>query len=129
MNWCPVCNTTAEETVCPQCGGTMGPLPRVQWGRGQAIGALLEAWPRDDRGEREEPVFLCHCTCTDMEDQLAIGKLQAYGIPVLAQMPGDGAFGALVLGISGFGVNLFVPASQAEDARELMKEETEDAGE
>lgn len=129
MNWCPVCNATAEETVCPRCGEIMRPLPRAQWGRGQTAGALWEAWPRDDQGEREEPVFLCHCTCTDMEGQLVMGKLQAYGIPVLAQLPGDGSFGALVLGISGLGVDLFVPVSQVEDARELMKEETEDAGE
>lgn len=126
MNWCPECNVTSEGTVCPQCGGAMAPLPRAEWSRGPAAGTLLEAWPRDDRGEQEEPAFLCHCTCADMEDQLVIGKLRAYGIPVLTQMPGDGAFGALVLGMSGLGVNLFVPASLEEDARELIKEETED---
>lgn len=126
MNWCPECNRTQEGTVCESCGGELRPLPEAEWGRREAAGSLLERWPKGADGQPERPVFLCHRSCVDMDDKLTVGKLRAYGIPVLTQLPGDGQFGELVLGMAGLGVDLFVPESLGEDARELIKEETED---
>lgn len=85
--------------------------------------SLPERWPRDERGEPEEPVFLCRCTNLDMSDKLRINMLEAYGIPCLWRDPGNGSFGRVILGISGQGTEIFVPKSFYNDAVELCKEE------
>ena len=92
------------------------------WGRARG-GALLEAWPRDSAGQPEEPVLLCTCNCLDMSDQLRINMLKAYGIPCLSADRGDGNFGRLILGMSGEGVDIFVPKSMIQDAMILCEEE------
>ena len=46
--------------------------------------------------------------------------LEAYGIPCLRQYPGDGDFGKVVLGMSGFGTDIYVPESMFEDALNLF---------
>ena len=51
------------------------------------------------------------------------------GIPCLRQYPNDGQFGKLILGISGSGVDIFVPASVWEDACELIRESDDETEE
>lgn len=100
------------------------------WGR-NANGRLLDRWPKHLNGEPEEPVFLARVSSHDMSDELTVNMLEAYSIPCLKAYPGDGAFGKLVLGMSGQGVDILVPKSMLEDAQELMnseEEETEDEG-
>ena len=80
---------------------------------------LLERWPKDAEGELEEPVFLCNCRAQDMSDELKINMLEAYGSPCLRIYPGDGSFGRVVLGMSGLGTDIYVPASKVEDAKAL----------
>ena len=71
-----------------------------------------------------------HCTiidnnfskCLDMSDQLRINMLQAYGIPCLCKDRGDGNFGRVIMGISGEGVDLYVPKSMLDDAKALCEE-------
>ena len=92
------------------------------WGRARS-GELLEQWPRDSAGEPEEPVLLCSCNCLDMSDQLRVSMLKAYGIPSLCADRGDGNFGRLILGMSGEGVDIFVPKSMYQDAMILCEEE------
>ena len=80
---------------------------------------LLERWPKGENGEVEKPVFLCNCGPQDMNDELKINMLEAYGIPCLRVYPGDGSFGRVVLGMSGFGTDIYVPESMLEDAQAL----------
>lgn len=86
-------------------------------------GALLERWPKDGAGEPEEPAFLCACSCLDLSDKMRMSMLEAYGIPCLSTARGNGGFGRVVLGVSGEGVDLYVPKSLLEDAVALCKEE------
>ena len=80
---------------------------------------LLERWPKGTDGEAEKPVFLCNCRSQDMNDELKINMLEAYGIPCLRVYPGDGSFGRVVLGMSGFGTDIYVPESMLEEAEAL----------
>ena len=96
--------------------------PKIEWGRAE-LGGLLERWPK---GEDEAPVkarLLCHRSCVDMSDRLLVNMLEAYGIPCLCVEPGDGGFGRVVLGMSGQGVDIYVPESLYDDAIALSKEE------
>lgn len=96
-----------------------------QWGR-KAPESLLKRWPRDEKGELSEPCFLCRMYSMDMSAELRVNMLEAYGIPCLVTYPGDGSFGRVVLGMSGNGVNIYVPREKYEDALALCKEENND---
>lgn len=103
----------------------MGENEQGKWGSALS-GPILKRWPKDEKGEPEEPVFLCHCSNTNFSDELKVNMLEAYGIPCLRVFPGDGSFSSLILGVSGQGVEIFVPASLREDAVKLCEEESND---
>ena len=102
-----------------------GKTPPAEWGK-YLTGDLLARWPRDEAGEPEPPVYLCHCKARNMDEALTVSRMEAYGIPCLRQYPNDGSFGKVVLGVSGTGTDIFVPASLWEDACELLKEPEEE---
>jgi len=125
--WCPDCNREFDSGErCPVCGGALRDKPALSWGRSRAMGQLTEAWPRSAEGSPEEPVMLTHCSCVDMEDEITAGILEAYGIPCLRLLPGDGSFGKVLMGMSGAGVDIYVPESLYEEACQLLKGEPED---
>lgn len=100
---------------------------KLQWGR--AIqGELFERWPKDEKGEPETPALLCNCKNVDLDAALRINMLEAFGIPCLPMYPGDGAFGRVVVGMSGQGTDIYVPQSLLDDALQLLDtpEEPED---
>ena len=98
---------------------------RIDWGRAELAG-LFERWPKDENGLPDEPVLLCSLSALDMSDELMLNMLEAYGIPCLRLYPGNGAFGKLVLGMSGQGSDIYVPKSLYIDAQELSKGAEED---
>ncbi len=97
------------------------------WGRHE-YGALYENWPKDEAGEPVEPAFLTHCSPLDLEAEMIRSMLESYGIPSFRRLPGDGAFGELILGMSGNGIDIYVPATQLAEAQELLKGEPDDDG-
>ena len=96
-----------------------------QWGKA-APQKLLKRWPKNEKGELSEPRFLCHIYSMDMNAELKVNMLEAYGIPCLVTYPGDGSFGKVLLGMSGNGVNIYVPEENYEDAKALCQEENND---
>lgn len=97
------------------------------WGLHE-YGKLYDAWPRGADGQTEEPAFLVHCSPLDMEADMIESMLASYGIPSVRCLPGDGAFGKLILGMSGNGVDLYVPKTMLEDAKTLLEGEPDDDG-
>lgn len=125
--WCATCNREYETgTACPVCGGALTERPKPQWGSARKPGELLKNWPLDESGEYLAPTFLTHCSNQDLDDELLINMLSAYGIPCLRQYPNDGEFGRLILGMAGSGVDIFVPATMLEDAKALLEGEPEE---
>ncbi len=94
--------------------------------RGDLPGALMEKWPRDERGEPVRPAFLAFRSSTNLADTLLVNMLGAYGIPAMILHPGDGDFGKVILGISGTGSRIYVPETMLDDAKALMEAETDD---
>lgn len=90
------------------------------------MGELYARWPKLENGEPEEPVYLCHCKNINFSDTIRINMLEAYGIPCLYFYPGYGAFSKLILGVSGEGTDIYVPAGMYDDAAALCKEENND---
>ena len=100
--------------------------PAAVWGR-TPPGTLLAAWPHDEAGQPETPAFLTRCIGLDMQDELLINMLGAFGVPVVRHFPYDGAFGKLMLGQSGHGVDLYVPESMLAQAEALMEQNDTEA--
>lgn len=100
-------------------------FPKLGWGFSKT-GKLLKNWPTDEAGEPLPGAFLKHCSSLDMEDEMTVNLLEAYGIPCVRRYPENGSFGRIVLGMSGTGADLFVPESMLEDAQALIAEETND---
>lgn len=99
----------------------------LSWGRHE-YGKIFEEWPRDEHGETVPPAFLAHCGPLDMEAEMLQSMLGAYGIPSIRRLPGDGAFGELILGISGNGIDIYVPADRLAEAQDILKGEPDDDG-
>ena len=102
---------------------------KLSWGREKHD--LLDRWPKDAVGELESPALL-----TELQDaggiaDMIVARMEAYGIPVLKKYTGESALGRVVLGFSGYGVSLYVPASRLEEAKDLLTdaEDAEDSGE
>lgn len=96
--------------------------PKIEWGKTDLTG-VSDRWPRGEDGQPVPARFLCHRSCVDLSDRLLVNMLEAYGIPCLSVDPGDGGFGRVVLGMSGQGVDLYVPENLYDDAVALSKEE------
>ena len=96
--------------------------PKIEWGRVDWT-AVSDNWPRGEDGAPVPPRYFCHRSCVDMSDRLLVNMLEAYGIPCACVDPGDGGFGRVVLGMSGQGVDIYVPENLYDDAVALSKEE------
>ena len=100
-------------------------MKKEDWGRA-GWGLVSDRWPKDAEGRPEESAFLCTCGNTDLCDELTVNMLEAYGIPCLRDYPGNGAFGRVILGASGTGVDIYVPKSMLEEAKMLIEGEEND---
>lgn len=100
----------------------------AEWGR-QLPGDLYERWPKDEAGQPGAAGVSLplqgHRHGRD-DARHASGGVRH---PVPRQYPNDGQFGKLILGISGSGVDIFVPASVWEDACELIRESDDETEE
>lgn len=93
---------------------------RAHWGR--VDHGLLDRWPKDDAGDLEAPALLKDLQDTGGIADMTVAQLEAYGIPVLKKYDGESSLGRVVLGFSGYGVSLYVPASRLEEARGLLED-------
>ncbi len=87
---------------------------------------LLERWPKGPDGEPEQAVKLESQADFAAYSGIHCSILEAYGIPFLARRSGTGELGLLYGGWSTDGVELFVPASLLEEARQLLTAPAED---
>jgi len=84
---------------------------------------ISERWPKDGEGKIVPPVFFEHVAGSQLDVDMAINLLDAYGIPTVLQYPNDGEFGKVMLGFPAGGVDVFVPATMLEDARNIVSGE------
>ena len=99
----------------------------MSWGMHEH-GKDYKAWPKGPDGEPEEPAFLTNRSQVDLASDMVRNMLDAFGIPSVARYPGDGVFGKVMIGMSGSGVDIFVPKSLLADAQELLKGVPEEDG-
>lgn len=118
--------------MCPELNGksadkdeestsTSQEEPHLTWGMSH-FGTLLKKWPIRENGDPVVPAFLAHCSALGMEDVMLVNMLDAFGIPCIRQFPYNGELGQVVLGMSGDGVDIYVPETQLQEARALIQE-------
>ncbi len=77
-------------------------------------------WPTTGEGKPVKPAFLQHTLGGQLEAEMTISLLEAYGVATLCEYPNNGDFGKVIMGISGTGVDIYVPETQLEDARNIL---------
>jgi len=85
----------------------------------------MKNWPLQDDGTPVRPVYLCNESSLSFSAEVAVSMLNAYGIPVMTQHPSGGSMGKVVLGISGYGQELYVPETMLDTARDLISDDVE----
>ena len=113
MPWCPQCRTEYRPgfTHCADCGVPLvDELPPE---------APSEELPPDDSLRRpRDPVHLLHCPTT-LDADATLALLRSFGIPCFSQ-PDMGAE-KIYTGFCLTGEHIYVEASQAEQAREIVR--------
>ena len=77
------------------------------------------AWPTLENGEKEQAVLLQQVFDSPAEADMRLSMLSAYGIPCFKYYAKEGGAGKVINGFSGYGADLYVPASRLEEARAL----------
>lgn len=89
------------------------------WGF-EKIGDKVENWPKDENGTPVSPAFLEHITGTQLDIDMELNVLSAFDIPAITAYPNNGDFGRLILGFAGTGVDVYVPETMLDDARNIL---------
>lgn len=81
------------------------------------------AWPTLENGEKEQAVLLQQVFDSPAEADMRLSMLSAYGIPCFKYYAKEGGAGKVINGFSGYGADLYVPASRLEEAQALLTAE------
>lgn len=88
-----------------------------------AFGPDGPQWPVDGSGQKEKAVRLMNSFDSAADSDMTISLLAAYGIPCFKYYDLDGGAGKVINGFSGYGAELYVPASRREEAEEILQAE------
>ena len=86
-------------------------------------------WPFDADGDAVPPAFLTHVHGSLLDFEIALNLLDAYGIPHIEEYPKEGLFNKMIMGQSPGGIEIYVPSTMLEDAKDILNAEVEDIDE
>lgn len=138
MTWCTECQKEypAGTEVCPVCGELLEERVRPESCDGNCSSCGLHCedeadactgdcdqgiWPTDDEGNPVKPARLTTVTGNQLDYQLLLAELKSFGVPVVGTFTADGTLAKLVLGFAGTGMDVLVPETMVDLARELLK--------
>ncbi|MBQ9980831.1 MAG: hypothetical protein IJP23_07245 [Oscillospiraceae bacterium] len=101
------------------------PKVKIGWGFGPAKknrDSSLD-WPQNPEGGMEKAVLVTNSGCKPLNIEMDVNLLESCGIPTVRRDPGDGSFGKVMLGASGYGTEIYVPESMAADAIAILSGE------
>lgn len=107
MPWCPKCRLEYREsfTKCSDC--------KVE------LVDKLEPEEIECRNKQEEWAFLISIG-GENEKNVVESLLKSHAIPLLIKYKGSGGYIKIITGNSNFGIDLFVPESKLETAKEII---------
>ena len=77
-------------------------------------------WPTNEKGEKEQAALLTNGFDNLSDVDMTVSLLTAYGIPCFKHYDKEGTAGKVINGFSGFGADVYVPASRVEEAMALL---------
>ena len=89
--------------------------------------ALRGVWPKNEQGEFIAPALLTHTAGNELESQLVRSLMESFNIPTVCEYPNDGVVGNIILGHAGGGVDIFVPETMLEDAKNILNADNAEA--
>lgn len=81
---------------------------------------ITDIWPKKEDGEMIAPAFLMHAGSNPLDTEITLSLLEAYGVPAVCQYPNDGEFGKLIIGVPAGGVDIFVPETLLDEAKDIL---------
>ncbi len=138
MAWCTECKKEYEDglEVCPVCGELLEVSRNSPDCDGACETCSLNCsshtedcdgtcetgiWPTDDSGEPVTPALLTTVMGNQLDYQMTLSQLHSFGVPTLESYTSTGALAKVILGFAGTGMDVFVPETMVELARELLK--------
>lgn len=122
MLWCGKCEKEYPDgaSACPDCGGELSKIETSpSWGFSRK-GEASPLWPQDENGEPVEAAFLANVQGDQIDSEMALSLLRSFGIPYTCEFPGSGRFVKLIFGFTAAGMDIFVPTTRLEEARQLL---------
>jgi len=112
MPWCPGCRTEYMEgfKTCSDCGA----------------GLVDELEPPEEVPVIYDSEAFLMSTADSVEAGVIESLLKSYNIPVLMKHKETGAYLNIYMGMSSFGVELYVPESKLEEAKEIIGNNSSD---
>ena len=89
-------------------------------------GELAERWPKDGQGAYVPGGQADRLLAAGHGEAIINSLLDSCGIPHFTRYPHYGGFGNLMLGVSAEGVDVYVPETMLEDAKNIIEGESED---
>jgi len=136
MPWCHECETEYEHGFekCPDCGcelsdempPSMLPKLKANWSfKGEKGVSDLTEWPKDEKGESVAAAFLTNVGGTQLDYEMVLSQLRAFSIPYASELTGSGQFTKVLMGFSGAGMDIYVPETLLEDAKNILFSDSE----
>ncbi|MDP4094688.1 MAG: hypothetical protein Q8920_15190 [Bacillota bacterium] len=115
MPWCPKCRTEYEGWVkkCSDCG--------------EDLVDELEPEEKIEQTVYGQEAFLT-AVSDDIQADLLESLLKAYGIPIRKSYRETGAYMKVYFGGARFGIDIYVPSDLLEQAQDILKSQSVDAG-
>lgn len=129
MPWCLQCKKEFDGEVCPVCGDLLEQHePHDALCTGDCTSCTLECdecsddiWPVGDDGQPVPPALLTTVTGNQIDYQMTLALLRSFGVPTVESYTSGGTLAKIVLGFSGTGMDVLVPETMLEFARELIQ--------
>ena len=129
MPWCHECEQEYinDVKICPECGSELfEELPpsmmkpeKLKWGYNKNTEKSAE-WPKDEQGNNIPSVFLTNVSGSQLDYEMTLSLLRAFEIPYVCDFSAIGRLAKICLGFSGTGMDIHVPETMLEDARDVL---------
>ena len=83
-------------------------------------GETYKDWPKQNNGDPVPPAFLMHLGGTETEAAIIFSLLRAYNIPTMRRYPNNGDFAKVIIGLSGVGMDVYVPETMLDEAHDIL---------